>query len=614
MFFAAKDAVAQETQRRALLIGGTEYEKAGFTDLAYPEADTKALNAVLEEAGFEVTLMLGSLAADDPLRATQEKITWQLMTPAAYREANRKTENELQPGFVARLGELDKSDVVLVFLAGHGRQKAKVIGGEVIQEVPYYCPINARSNDEATWISINTLMENISASSGSQNNLLLVDACRDNPSRGRGVDGARATLPGDNLAICFSSSAGTEAYEAESLGHGIFTHFVLEGLKGEAANRRNQVTWDTLVSYVRTAVAEQAPELVQREQFPNAICNVKGVSPILVENTARQPGDGTPLLLHSPFNQNEARAAASSWANHLKLESVFRTEQGHEMVLIPAGEFMMGNEKSEEEIWESFRLENPIWIIGPYDAPQHRVELTEPFFISSTEVTVAQFRAFVETTGYETDAEKDGEGGSGYDSEEKEFSLGSKYTWENVGWTQSDRHPVVNVSWNDAVAYCEWLSKETGRKYQLPTEAQWEFCCRAGEIGWFCFGNDREELARYGNCWDLSAKKYFPPDTHHLQVSDREAFSSPVGRYRSNAFGLKDMHGNASEWCSDWYGGDYYLKSPIRNPVGPASGESRVVRGGAWSLSTIHCRSAERTSREPSDRSGDIGFRVVLVR
>jgi formylglycine-generating enzyme required for sulfatase activity len=277
---------------------------------------------------------------------------------------------------------------------------------------------------------------------------------------------------------------------------------------------------------------------------------------------------------------------------------------GMEMVLIPKGTFLMGSKATE---------------VGRFDNEhQHEVEITKAFYLSKYEVTKGEFAEFVRATGHQTEAEKDGQGGWGYNASTKSWE-GRKphYTWRSTGWEQTDRHPVVNVTWNDAVAFCKWLSEKEGKKYRLPTEAEWEYGCRAWSQTRYHNGDNEEGLAQVGNVADASFRRKLPKFTWGIKADDGYAFTAPVGKFKANAFGLHDMHGNAWEWCQDWYDANYYRNSPRQDPQGPAdlgAGAFRVLRGGAWFNQPRDCRSAFRAARTPSYRVSDVGFRVVCVR
>jgi formylglycine-generating enzyme len=188
------------------------------------------------------------------------------------------------------------------------------------------------------------------------------------------------------------------------------------------------------------------------------------------------------------------------------------------------------------------------------------------------------------------------------------------YSWQNVGFEQTDEHPVVNVTWNDAVAFCKWLSQKEGKTYRLPTEAEWEYACRAGTTTRYYSGDDPETLAKVGNVADAAAKARFPSWKYTIKASDGYVFTSPVGSFKPNAFGLHDMHGNAEQWCSDWFDEySYYAKSPTDDPTGPDSGYSRVCRGGSWGGSPLEALSAARYRSTPGNRCDFIGFRVAMT-
>ncbi len=242
---------------------------------------------------------------------------------------------------------------------------------------------------------------------------------------------------------------------------------------------------------------------------------------------------------------------------------------GMKLVSIPAGKFLMGSPKDEKG--------------RVADEEQHEVEITKPFHMGVYTVTVGQFRQFVKDSGYQTETEKDGEGGVGYNAGIKTYEgLKPHFNWKNTGFEQTDEHPVVNVTWNDAVAFCAWLSKKEGKTYRLPTEAEWEYSCRAGTKTRFYSGDSEESLAGVAN---YSGSKIGMP--------------TPVGQFKPNAFGLYDMHGNVWQWCGDWYGEDYYKKSPGQDPQGPSAGAFRVFRGGSFTDGPWRwCRSASRWGRE----------------
>jgi formylglycine-generating enzyme required for sulfatase activity len=218
---------------------------------------------------------------------------------------------------------------------------------------------------------------------------------------------------------------------------------------------------------------------------------------------------------------------------------------GIEMKLIPAGSFSMGDASGASD-------ENP-----------HPVTLTRPFYIGVHEVTSAQWERVMG---------------------------GVPSTWKGAD------HPVVNVNWGDAMEFCRRLSalpeeKAAGRVYRLPTEAEWEYACRAGTWTRFSFGDDERLLGEYG--W---FERNSGGATH------------PVGKKKPNAWGLYDMHGNVWEWCSDWFGPD----GAATDPQGPSVGSNRVRRGGSWLKSALHCRSAYRFGVSPGTRSSDLGFRLAV--
>ena len=275
---------------------------------------------------------------------------------------------------------------------------------------------------------------------------------------------------------------------------------------------------------------------------------------------------------------------------------------GMKLTLIPAGSFQMGSDDSDKDA-------------DGDEKPKHSVRLTKPFHLGTTEVTVGQFRRFVEDSGYKTEAESDGKGGYGFDESTGKFAQDPKYTWQSPSFAQTDDHPVVLVSWNDAVAFCEWLTKrEPGTTYRLPTEAEWEYACRGGAATRtrYANGDDAESVTSIGNVADGTLKAKFPIFTT-TESKDGFVFTAPVGQFKANGFGLFDMHGNVWEWCSDGYNSDYYAKSPSDDPAGDPAAPIRVSRGGCWVSAALRARSAIRGWDSPGFRGFNLGFRVARV-
>ncbi|MEI6141005.1 MAG: formylglycine-generating enzyme family protein [Mariniphaga sp.] len=257
-------------------------------------------------------------------------------------------------------------------------------------------------------------------------------------------------------------------------------------------------------------------------------------------------------------------------------------------VSIPGGEYLMGS---------------PVDDLNRNNDETQHVVTVRPFIISKNIITVQQFKEFIEATGYITDSENgnDEEKGSliwkGYSSK---FKHGASWKCNERGRILSAKdfdHPVIHVSWNDAKAFAEW------KGCRLPTEAEWEYACRAGTITRFNTGNELNlNLANYKP--DNSSGKY-------LNIEFRNEIL-PVGKFKPNAWGLYDMHGNVAEWCNDYYAP--YPNEQQINPTGPESGEFRVVRGGSWLSHMRSCRSARRNSCKPDQSMYDVGFRIAFFK
>ena len=270
----------------------------------------------------------------------------------------------------------------------------------------------------------------------------------------------------------------------------------------------------------------------------------------------------TPLISGGATDSSRVQNPTDRAADAAILKSRITNSIGMKLVRIRAGKFLMGSPRIEA---------------GRYDdETPHEVALTNDFYLGVYDVTVADFSRFARESGYQTEGELAHE----------------RTDWKHPRFPQTDAYPVVMVSWNDAVAFCDWLSKKEGHRYRLPTEAEWEFACRAGTSTQFNLGDGKEALDLAG--WYHDAKN----EAH------------PVGQKRPNAWGLYDMHGNVWQWCADWYAA--YPAAPVTDPHGPEKAEQRVCRGGSWmSVPPRNCRSALRGYGPPSVRNDDGGFRVV---
>jgi formylglycine-generating enzyme required for sulfatase activity len=264
------------------------------------------------------------------------------------------------------------------------------------------------------------------------------------------------------------------------------------------------------------------------------------------------------------------------------------------MALVPAGEFWMGTNLEAaigavDECTSAGVAPSACTALVEREMPRHRVRL-DAYLIDRHEVTTAQFERFVAATGHVTTAEREGAGWvSRYVEGEWRWTAVPAASWrapDGPGTLAPDDHPVTQVSWDDAWAYCRWAGK------RLPTEAEWEKAAR---------GTDGRPYP-WGDRWDQA-----------LAGGGRSVGPRPVGALPATAspFQVQDMIGNAAEWVTDWFDKDYYQVSPASNPPGPASGQYRVLRGGSWSHSRFHLRVTHRGRETPDSRDNRVGFRCA---
>ena len=437
---------------------------------------------------------------------------------------------------------------MLLAFAGHGVQFAG-------DKDAYFCPQDAKpfAEKKATLVSLEKLNGELKSSFAGVK-LILVDACRNDPdpTRGRGgVDADNAPPPPKGVMALFSCAAGQKAFENDTLKHGVFFHYVIEGLKSEDLREpTGEMKFSRLSSFVCDNVPTKVLEITKdREQSPNLKTDVAGRSPILL-----------PKRSGNAFKAGDIREFTD-----LKIKFCY----------CPPGKFLMGSPSTEKD-----RSEDEDDTEGE-GGSQVEVTLTKGFWLGQTEVTQKQW---IEVMGTRPWRKEDG---SLKDHVKERDDVAASY-----------------ISHNEAMEYCDKLTereRSAGRlkgieRYTLPTEAQWEYACRAGSKTIFNFGDDEgllEEFAQY------SAIAFANEDRH----------PQPVASKRANPWNLYDAHGNVSEWCLDCY--NDHLKGGIDPVWTGGTSNSFIRRGGGWTNEAVELRSSYRYRQAPTSRNHYIGFRLA---
>lgn len=522
-------------EREALVIGNSGY--AGDAVLENPGNDADAMEAALKELGFSV------------IKRKDLSLTEMEDALAGFRRA------------------LSKGGLGLFFYAGHGVQ---------VRGDNYLVPIGARMREEYEvrhqCLSMGLVLD---AMEESQSNLkvLILDCCRDNPYRRAWKRGttAKGLAPPSHVPqgtmIAFSTSPNETAADG-------------------GRDRKNSPYTEHLVATLRSRPAEGLELGDVFRKASRAVKQQTGQVPWLNQeasleeyylwrgtaaSVALRPQPVAPQSHPAPSPKAELPSEKPASPPSDPQQREITNSIGMKLVLIPAGEFMMGSPDSEENH-------------NSDESPQHRVRITRPFYLGQYEVTQGEYQQVMGTNP-------------------SDFSATGTHK-EKVSGQDTSRFPVEKVSWNDAVEFCRRLSQKEGRTYRLPTEAEWEYACRAGTTTPFNFGsllNGAEANCNGNNPYGTSYKGPYLQRT------------TTVGSYRPNAFGLYDMHGNVWEWCADRYDGSYYAGSPQDDPTGPSWGLDRVRRGGSWNRIAGNCRSAYRVNFSPELRYYYQGFRVARV-
>ena len=303
----------------------------------------------------------------------------------------------------------------------------------------------------------------------------------------------------------------------------------------------------------------------------------------------------------SPFSETAARGAQQQWATYLQKPVEYSLpELKLRCVLIPPGEFTMGTapEVLEQRISEISRNWEAEWLKRnrAFEVPPHLVRISQPFYLSRTEITVGQFRTFVSTTGHRTQAETSTKGGISF-AKGLSRRQSSEFNWRQPGYPLRDDLPVTQVSWSDAQAFCRWISEVCEVECGLPTEAQWEYACRGGTTSRWFFGEDRQRLREFAS--NNSVGEYGP---------------AAVGLSQPNPFGLFDLLGNVREWCEDSFQPELRTQEMRIDPVVVSpTPVSHSMRGGGYVDPGVGQTPTSRQGNPTSDPCNDhLGFRIMI--
>ena len=410
--------------------------------------------------------------------------------------------------------------------------------------------------------------------------LALAEEARQARLQGR-LDVARETL---DHATSLLQSAST-LHEAD-----------VEELQMQLDRSRDEGRFEDALAMIDQLASYRDPARIKAERVETYLAWARARNSRSTRGVARSAVDA--LLTLEPRHP-EGLALRNAMAVHWLARSGDMMVNGlsQTLILLEPGMFEMGSPRAE--------------LFHQRSEQQHIVHLTRGFWVGRVEVTRGQFARFVDATGYVTAAEDDG------------WSLGvgprggwqrvDSISWRDPGFAQSDNRPVVCVSWRDAVAFCEWLSAAEGAVYRLPTEAEWEYACRAGSVDSFAWGNAPYNESARSNAADAAWMERFSEPVG-FDWYDGYIFTAPVASFPANAWGLFDMHGNVQEWCADVY--EPYEPGNVTNPVFPPAGieerAPRVLRGGSFASVPAHCRSAHRDAARPGATLVTVGFRVVM--
>ena len=540
----------------AVIIGNRAY-KYDVPQVTYAHRDAEAFRRyVVDVLGFDPENVIHKKDAD---KATMERV---------FGNRDSLTGSELW----RRLHQDGLSDVV-VFYSGHGIPGMNDKRG-------YLLPVNAHPDTaELNGYPIDVLYDNLvklKEQKAVRSVHVFLDACFSGDSGGGRLIGSTSAIRVapriesaglGKLTILTAASGKEVASWDKAAKHGLFTQHLLNALYGEGdTDADGQVTAAEAKAYLDRHMTRAARREFGRVQ--NA--DLRGVVTAVLARAVSGMFPVRPLIGQETQTGHRFRDCPTC----------------PEMVVIPAGSYEMGSPASEEERDEE-------------EGPLHRVTLAQPLAVGVYEITRGEFGRFVEATGYST-------GNSCWTYESGKWKKYSGRHWRDPGFAQTDQHPVVCVSWKDVQAYLRWLSQETGQEYRLLSEAEWEYVARAGTRTARYWGESELEQCRYANGADASTDFL-----GGVGCADGYAWTSPVGSYVANGFGVHDVLGNVWEWVQDCWN-DSYVGAPSDGSAWKSGDCSlRVVRGSSWISRPGYLRSASRIRSGTGYRNYLGGFRVA---
>ncbi|OTM50029.1 formylglycine-generating sulfatase enzyme [Acinetobacter pittii] len=396
--------------------------------------------------------------------------------------------------------------------------------------------------------------------------------------------------------------------------------------KSAAELRANIASSNNLGVFLDNQIIPKLAQLTDESTVLRARCNAPdydgtGVSierPAMLREMLSEWQGTINLLIHqinNPPNMNPEIKLASLTDTNINQSTLAKSKFKDcsdsfcpEMTVIPAGSFLMGGNINEQE------QQNVPAQSRPYELPQHLVQVEKPFAMSTYETTIAEFQAFQKETGWEV------EGCRNWETRNGVFNMWYRddLNPNNSGMNQTPQDPVVCVRREDGREFAKWLSKKTGQTYRLPTEVEWEYAARAGTTTAYYWGDDLnlDQACKYANVLDPSTAAALPQTSGWslFKCTDGYAFTSPVGKFLPNNFGLYDMSANAREWVDDCWHSNYENAPSVNRRWGEDNGQCNfpVLRGGAWIYNTYNVRTAYRNAYVTSQaRSIMWGFRLV---